>query len=354
MKDTDHTNSCSCPSSCESNCPSGSHSPTALTADETNADSRGAAASESSSHWRPIFILLFAAILILLSSRSKAAEQIAQPVAVGERAESSVKESAEPDFVEQDANGHGKPAADVPGPLVSHATMTIELNGTTHVITPTHSAAAFSGSVTQASHVQGNGTRRSLTQRAASRPAYVQLSAHLANFDSDADPDGWRAELVVRDRQDRAIEVRGQAEFQLTPRVPTGDFHNYIDADTRPLTWSENVVFDETGVAHFKLPLRQQLRPLFGWSSAIYPATGLRSTTYNRQALTHRRGIHGRYKGSRQRGTAITSDWRNNLGKPDFGELRVKLSIPTEGVFEAVSVTPIRPSVLVDTHWPYR
>jgi hypothetical protein len=34
--------------------------------------------------------------------------------------------------------------------------------------------------------------------------------------------------------------------------------------------------------------------------------------------------------------------------------LRVRISVPTEGVFEAATGVFIRPSVLVDTQWPYR
>ena len=56
------------------------------------------------------------------------------------------------------------------------------------------------------------------------RPAYVEVHASLSNFDADADPDGWRVELVLRDRKDRPVVMRGNANFELMPRVPTADY----------------------------------------------------------------------------------------------------------------------------------
>jgi hypothetical protein len=174
-------------------------------------------------------------------------------------------------------------------------------------------------------------------QQANSRPAYAQLQATLANFDSDAQPDGWRVEITLRDRQDRPLAVRARATIELMPRVPMADHIRYVDADTAPIRWSMPLEFDQDSVARMKLPLRRSLRPMLGWPSAIDPPA------------RHR----GRNPFGRKR-TFVTTDLRNLIGTPNVGEMRVRVAVPTEGVFEAVTLVPIRPSVLVDTNWPYR
>lgn len=293
--------------------------------------------AQLASHWRPMLILLFAALLILFSSKAKADEPAAIAVYESQAASSSEVAHAPPQLT--------------PAPQVAHASMTIQLNGVTHVITPSKrtqpSSVVLAGATVSSD-------RRDWKAFADARPAYIQLTADMANFDADSDPDGWRAELVVRDRQDRLVAVRGRAEFELTPRVPTADFHNYVDASVQPMKWAHDVAFNEEGVAHFKLPLHQPLRPVFGWASSIYPDSGLRSPIFGSHGRSHRGGVHRRYSGANRLTTAVTGDSRNSLGRADFGELTVKLSVPSEGVFRAVTVTPLRPSVLVDTHWPYR
>ncbi len=179
------------------------------------------------------------------------------------------------------------------------------------------------------------------------RPVYAELVASLSNFDADADPDGWRAEVVLRDRKDRPLAMRSQATFELMPRVSTADHHRFVNAaDSAVVRWSIPLEFDADSVARVKLPLRRSLRPMLGWSTAIFPQSGLRTTDYG----TSVRGIRTR---SRSR-TFVTLDTRALIGTPSTGEMRVRVSVPTEGVFEAVTPVWIRPSVLVDTQWPYR
>ena len=168
----------------------------------------------------------------------------------------------------------------------------------------------------------------------------------LANFDADADPDGWRVELVLLDQRDRPVIARANATFELIPRVPTADFYNYVDAAMLPVRWSMNLTFDQDGVARVKLPLRESLRPLFGWPSAIFPRQGDRSR--------NNRSVSRRISGTWRSRSIVTDHWQNGLGRPTMGEMRVRVSVPTEGVFEAASIVPIRPSALVDTYWPYR
>ena len=178
------------------------------------------------------------------------------------------------------------------------------------------------------------------------RPAYVEFGASLSNFDADAEPDGWRADLVLRDRKDRPVVMRAHATFELMPRVSTADHHRLVDADTPPIRWSMPLEFDEDFVARVKLPLRQSLRPMLGWSSAVYRQSDARTRDYGSNV----RGLRTR---SRKR-TVVTLDLRDMIGTPSTGELRVRVSVPTEGVFEAATPVRIRPSVLVDTPWPYR
>jgi hypothetical protein len=182
--------------------------------------------------------------------------------------------------------------------------------------------------------------------RADARPVYAQLDASLANFDADADPDGWRAEVVLRDQKDRPVVMRAHATFELMPRVPMADHHRFVDADATPVRWSMPLEFDEDSVARVKLPLRRSLRPMLGWSSAVYPPSGIRTRNAGNTA-------HGLRTWKRSR-TFVTSDLRTLVGTPASGELRVRVSVPTEGVFAAATGVWIRPSVLVDTKWPYR
>ncbi len=179
--------------------------------------------------------------------------------------------------------------------------------------------------------------------RGDARPAYVELAASLANFDADADPDGWRADVILRDRKDRPVVMRANATFELMPRVPTPENLRYVDADTTPIRWSMPLEFDDDSVARIKLPLRQSLRPMLGWSTALYPASG----TFSR---THGHNIHRLSRDRRY----VASDLRNLVGMPSGGELRIRVSVPTEGVFEAATGVRLRPSILVDTKWPYR
>jgi hypothetical protein len=178
------------------------------------------------------------------------------------------------------------------------------------------------------------------------RPAYVDLSAELANFDADPDPEGWRVDVVLRDRKDRPVTIRSYATFELIPRVSTADHQRFVNGSRNPIRWSMPLEFGDDSVARVKLVLRQPMATQLGWSSAIYPPSGMRWRNAGRN-------VGGLHASSRAR-TAATSDLRNLVGTPSSGELRVRVSVPTQGVYEAVTPVWIRPSVLVDTQWPYR
>lgn len=188
-------------------------------------------------------------------------------------------------------------------------------------------------------------TRDAVSQRLRgdARPSYVELIASLSNFDADADPDGWRVEIVLRDAMDRPVCVRANASFELMPRVPTADHRSYVDADMPPIRWSMPLQWDDDSISRVRLPLRQSLKPVLGWPSSLYRPKGSRNRGYGR----HVRAIAGNR-------SFVTNDVRNLISSPLSGELRVRVSVPTHGVFEAAVPVRIRPAVLVDTKWPYR
>ena len=221
---------------------------------------------------------------------------------------------------------------------IAEGSTTIQYDGTTYVVA--------SASQTPQSRAAVEARRQAIARRSAARPKYVEMIASLANFDADADPDGWRVELVLLDSRDRPVVTRASAMFQLMPRVPTADHFNYVDAARLPVRWSKPLEFDEDGVARVKLPLRESLRPLFGWPSAVFPHHGARTRVTH--SLDRRGGNPWRSR------SVVRDDWRNQLGRPSMGEIRVRVSVPTEGVFRAATIVPIRPPALVDTYWPYR
>lgn len=205
---------------------------------------------------------------------------------------------------------------------------------------------AHPGALVDATQVGGGAVRLHRTTGDA-RPSYVYMSAYLANFDADADPDGWRAEVVLLDRDDRPVMMRAHAKFELVVRVATADQLRFVNADVPPIRWSMPLEFDEDGVSRVRLPLREKLQPLFGWPSAIAPPSSTRYRSFTQDYL------RGRSNLSRPR-TFVARDLRTLLPLPTTGELRVRVSVPTEGVFNAVSPILLRPSGLVDTRWPYR
>ncbi|MFK8111810.1 MAG: hypothetical protein AB8B91_06395 [Rubripirellula sp.] len=174
------------------------------------------------------------------------------------------------------------------------------------------------------------------------RPKYVQLAAGLSNFDSDADPDGWRADLVLRDQQDRPVVVRANASFELMPRVARVSSHRYENVSlSPPVRWTERLEFGPDGVARVKLPLRKSLYPSLGWS----PSFPSRSN----------RGPYSKIYTPRDRNRRLPqSDLRDLVATPEYGQLRVRVSVPGEGTFESKVPVRLRPSGLVDTEWPYR
>ncbi len=184
-----------------------------------------------------------------------------------------------------------------------------------------------------------------------SRPVYLEMNASMANFDADPDPDGWRVELVLRDRHDRPTQRRSQAVLELRARSSTVNPGQYVNADFAPIRWSMPLKFDQDAVARLRLPLRQPFQPI-----QIRAAAGSRGATGSLRASANRRRrwSTGNINSSGLHRSIARWEADQDVGLADFGELRARVSVPTEGVFEAVTAVRIRPPVLVDTQWPYR
>ncbi|MGI9472788.1 MAG: hypothetical protein ACR2NZ_14715 [Rubripirellula sp.] len=190
--------------------------------------------------------------------------------------------------------------------------------------------------------IQDNSSGGAVPKRIRSRPVSVALTAELANLDADAEPDGWRAQIVLLDREDQPVLWRANATFELMPRVDLlgGD---YTDAQAKPIRWSMPLEFGQDAIADVRLPLRQSLRPVLGWTE--------RSTRFR---LRTKRDSDREFLPNNPHRTFVVQDVRDAIARPTYGVLRVRVSVPTEGTFKAAVGVRIRPSVLVDTQWPYR
>lgn len=187
------------------------------------------------------------------------------------------------------------------------------------------------------------------------RPRAAFLSAELAQFDADQDPDGWLARVLLMGADDRPVIVaRATARFELMPRLPTHDFTGYVNANIKPIVWTMPLKFDQQGGAIVRLPLDHPITPLAGWPSFSHPAVGQAGGFYS-----SRRGIIRHTTPAFESRTALTDDQRyggaqGSIGMASFGQLQLRVSVPGEGVFEAVAPVQLKPSVLVDTRWPYQ
>ena len=219
---------------------------------------------------------------------------------------------------------------------VAGSQSSLQYDGATSVPTPA------AGAVVDPTRVSG-GAVATKRLRGNDRPAYVELHASLSNFDADADPDGWRVDVILRDHNDKPVSMRASATFELMPRLPSADFHQFVNARSLPVRWSMPLDFDDDQIARVKLPLRKSLQPVLGWPSSLYDTDLTRNRRYGRHLTVY---------GSRR--TFVTEDLRATLATPTHGQLSVRVSVPTEGVFKATVPVRVRPPVLVDTNWPYR
>ena len=282
--------------------------------------------------FRPILIVLFAVILLSIAGLAQGQEQ---------------DQTQQPQTRQNGANPFHKNQQSLEVPSKPTHT-TIQYDGISHVV-----PAAY---LDEQSRAAITARHAAIGKQMSLRPKYVEMHAELANFDADADPDGWRVQIVLLDGNDRPVVARSNVVFELMPRVPTPDHYSYVDAARLPVRWSMSLKFDDEGVARLKLPLRESLWPIFGWttSTSPYSVSPFDASDHNisrsREIPRLGRPIHGSWR----TGSVATRQWRNQLGRPLMGELRARVSVPGQGVFHSVVIVPVRHSTLVDTRWPYR
>jgi hypothetical protein len=198
-----------------------------------------------------------------------------------------------------------------------------------------------------------------VTTDPAFKAVYAQLYAELANLDADAAPDGWRASVVVRTRNDLPLSVPVRASFEIEPRglqqrrygIDQRSIRDSARQFIPKMRWTRQLVFDDQGVATVTLEARESIRQLFDWDRI--GDVGLP----DRVSQSYRR-FSGeqidRLRGSRYHRHFVTQDLFDRIDYPATSWLRVRVSIPGQQTLEAVTPVDLRPQVLVDTPYRYR
>jgi len=210
-----------------------------------------------------------------------------------------------------------------------------------------------------------DGDPRGLQDSATALAAYVQLQARLSNFDADADPDGWQAAVVLRNRDGLPLALPARATFEILEYARSSDqpfSGQRVSAGQRvtrsiPSTrWTVPLLFDQQRVATVTLPAPRSIQHSFGWDSI-----GARQVGQERA----RENIAGRYdrfssermsRLSRPRYNQhfLTLELSDAIDFPEVGWLRVRVSIPGQQALEATAPIELRPPVLVDITGGYR
>ncbi|TWU59887.1 hypothetical protein Poly51_01600 [Rubripirellula tenax] len=166
-----------------------------------------------------------------------------------------------------------------------------------------------------------------------SRPQSANVVAAPANFDADAAIDGWRAEVVLLDAQDRPVVTRAHATFELMPQISTitpGYFRNVTDA---PMVWSLPLKFDDQGVAHVRLPIPYRFEAIM--NRPIDQDSRIRDIPFSSVTSGYRPFPDEIQRARRQ---IWIDPLDSRLGGPQWGRLTVRVSVPTEGVFDAQTI----------------
>ncbi|MCA9139589.1 MAG: hypothetical protein KDB00_22600 [Planctomycetales bacterium] len=281
-------------------------------------------------HQRPIWIIIFAILMACVAIRTRGQE-------ISDAASSASEASP---------SSETSPTA-VPGPSAEPQYNTIQIGDQIYRVERS-SVPANAGDAMADNTLVDLGHLRQ-------RPKYAFVSAEIAQMDFDANPDGWLAHVMLMDSNDRPVVVgRATAKFELVPRLPTHDFTGYVNANVKSMTWTMPLHFDQDAMATVRLKLRNPITPLIGWPSTSHPAVGQAGGFFS-----SRRGIIRHATPQYDARTEVTDRWNRSgalgaIGMASFGELKVRVSVPGEGVFDAVAPVALRPSVLVDTRWPYQ
>jgi hypothetical protein len=175
------------------------------------------------------------------------------------------------------------------------------------------------------------------------RPTMVDFSAHLANFDRDADADGWLTAIALRDTSGNIVTARSYATFELKVGRFAMDQITFVSADRVAHRWSENLQFDDDGVARVRLTLPRTAKSRSGLT--MYPATpnGTRpmytsGTVFPIQRLS---------SADRFRYTPTNGLIGLDLPfVPALGALSVRVSVPTVGTLDGVTIVRLNSSVI--------
>ncbi|MEM9586417.1 MAG: hypothetical protein AAGA03_03980 [Planctomycetota bacterium] len=177
----------------------------------------------------------------------------------------------------------------------------------------------------------------------SSRAQSAGVTAWLANLDADDQPDGWRAQVVLVDRNDRIVRPRGHVTIEMFPGVKTFGRMRHLGQAQRVGRWRMPLVYDENGVVNLRLPLRQSLQPLMSRDTVAFPRT-----------VASSRGIwvYREQRGdNRSRYVHSSATDLDKAGMPTWGRMKVRVSVPGQGVFAATTQVRMREPVLVDTQW---
>ncbi len=190
---------------------------------------------------------------------------------------------------------------------------------------------------------------RNTTVTPIERPNHVVLSAELASWDADLEPDGWRCRLQLLDSNDLpAAMVTANARFELRLRVPRRDRSGFNDMITEKIQWSQRLQWDEFAVSEVKLPLRKSLPSFYTDGNGPSRLAGSRRSSSIRQ-----QNVSDRIQDIRLAagdGLALS----NSRPHPGYGVIVVRVNVPGVGTLEAIDPVLADEPLLVDSHWPQR
>lgn len=192
-------------------------------------------------------------------------------------------------------------------------------------------------------------SRSPRSQAELARPTFAVLTAQLASWDADAEPDGWRCRIQLRDQFDAPCRPdSATASFELRLRVPRRDLSGFRDLRTEAIRWSEPLQLDARGIAEVKLPLRAPLPSFYldGEGAARWGSSSNAGSW--RPLLPADRFRDPRLTASEGYVISTVS------ARPSYGVIVVRVSVPSVGVLQAIDAVLVDEPLLVDSDWPQR
>jgi hypothetical protein len=176
-------------------------------------------------------------------------------------------------------------------------------------------------------------------------PTHAVLNAVLGNWDSDLQPDGWEAQVQLLDKSGSpVVPSQAYAVFELRLLTPSHDRNAFEEVLSKPIRWSMKLEFDVRGLSTVQLPLRTRLPSGPGGGSVHRRLTSHRNPRFEMAEQS------GRYVGlanSRSRGVQSQA-----IANPAWGVIRVRVSVPSVAVLEAIDAVATDELGLTNTAWP--